>query len=118
MKLGKVLSMVALTGGLLVASAGLAAAVETPGLALPPGAPASLKPSLAPTDLASARINTNVMKSLTPVKITTLQVAKPVATGKFVPEFDAKSSGAAIALLLGGVAVLVERRRRSANVAG
>jgi hypothetical protein len=32
---------------------------------------------------------------------------------KHVPEFDGRASGAGIALVLGGVLVLVERRRRA-----
>ena len=37
----------------------------------------------------------------------------PSKGGTAVPEFDGKSTGAAIALLLGGMLVMVDRRRRS-----
>ena len=38
---------------------------------------------------------------------------KPKAATLSAPEFDARSAGAALALLLGGILVLAERRRTS-----
>lgn len=43
------------------------------------------------------------------------KVARPPRGGRGVPEFDGKSLGAAGALLIGGVAVLVDRQKRKAD---